>query len=183
MPLQQFPNFLRARNYRNRNVTMSNPTSIILVAHPTMASSPQFDRSSAPNKLTCNDGEVNIWGPKIVQFLTPTFENLGLPWSTSNFSWFTLVHVGLPHKVRRGWSPLADHGLPLSTSWVYLGLEGKPTSVAQYNDNFNVVHTLAYVGGPRSTLAEMWTKVDKHVSLPLVYPGRQTLGLLMGGTQ
>ncbi|KAJ6469880.1 hypothetical protein C8R45DRAFT_937518 [Mycena sanguinolenta] len=64
---------------------------------------------------------------------------LGLPRSTSDFSWSTPVHVGVPHEVHRGWSTLADLGLPLSTSWVYLGFSGYTDLGFTYNFNFHVV--------------------------------------------
>ncbi|KAJ6451913.1 hypothetical protein C8R45DRAFT_945948 [Mycena sanguinolenta] len=69
----------------------------------------------------------------------PTFDYLGLPRSTSDFSWSTPVHVGLPHEVHRGWSTWADLGLPLSTSWVYLGFRGYTDLGFTYNFNFHVV--------------------------------------------
>ncbi|KAJ6496110.1 hypothetical protein C8R45DRAFT_1072422 [Mycena sanguinolenta] len=99
-----------------------------------------------------------------------------------------IVHVGLPHKVDRDWLTLADHGLPLSTSWVYPGLTGytdlgRNLGTIKANEiihlfTSNQVYlgrglcTFVYQGRPRADRVFLLDldKVDIRVGLPSVYP-------------
>jgi hypothetical protein len=49
------------------------------------------------------------------------------------------IRIDLNSTVHRGWPTLADLGLPLSTSWVYLDLSGYTDLGCTYNYNFHMV--------------------------------------------
>ncbi|KAJ6505112.1 hypothetical protein C8R45DRAFT_923408 [Mycena sanguinolenta] len=73
----------------------------------------------------------------------PTFENLGLPRSTTDFSWSTLVHVGLPHKCsERAGIEMYHTKITLNADVIVLHVLNQPIKVISDQSNASIILVL-----------------------------------------